>query len=52
MKVTGQDGEWVIAGHRLEDKPQDLNVLDIVDVYLEKNKVRRIIVYRKEMKKS
>ena len=52
MKVTGQEGEWVIAGHKLEDKPQGLNVLDIVDVYLEKNKVRRIIVYRKEMKKS
>ena len=52
MKVTGQEGEWVIAGHRLEDKPLDLNVLDLVDIYLEKNKVRRVIVYRKEMKKS
>ena len=52
MKVKGQEGEWVIAGHALQDKPQNLNVLDVVDVYIEEKKVRRILVYRKEIKKS
>ena len=52
MKVTGQEGEWVIAGHALQDKPQNLNVLDVVDVYIEEKKVRRILVYRKEINKS
>ena len=52
MKVTGQEGEWVIAGHALQDKPLNLNVLDVVDVYIEEKKIRRILVYRKEIKKS
>ena len=52
MKVTGQEGEWVIAGHALQDNPLNLNVLDVVDVYIEEKKVRRILVYRKEIKKS
>ena len=52
MKVTGQKGEWIIAGHALKDKLVDLDVLDVVDVYLEEKKVRRILVYRKEIKKS
>ena len=48
MKVVGQEGEWVIAGHTLKDQPQGLDVLDLVDIYLLENKVRRVIVYRKE----
>jgi hypothetical protein len=50
MKVEGQEGEWVIAGHALKDKPQRLNVLDLVDIYLLEDKVRRVIVYRKEVR--
>lgn len=51
MKVEGQEGEWVIAGHTLKDKRQRLNVLDLVDIYLLDDKVRRVIVYRKKAKK-
>ena len=50
MKVEGQEGEWVVAGHALKDKPQRLNVLDLVDIYLLEDKVRRVIVYRKEVR--
>ena len=52
MKVLGQKGEWVIAGHNLKDQPQGLDVLDLVDIYLIENKIRRVIVYRKETTKT
>ena len=51
MKVVGQKGEWVIAGHNLKDQPQELDVLDLVDIYLIENKIRRVIVYRKQTNK-
>jgi ketosteroid isomerase-like protein len=50
MKVQGQKGEWVIAGHTLKDKPQNLDVWDLVDIYIDSKKIRRVIVYRKETK--
>lgn len=50
MHVDGQVGDWVITGHQIDQTAngEDQSVSDICDVFIVDQKIRRIIVYRKE----
>ena len=49
MKVDGQNGEWVIAGHRLNETIDGVesNPWVITDTFIVEGKIRRIIAFRK-----
>lgn len=51
MKVVGQKGEWVITGHSFTDEieGEEIKEYHIADVFLVDNKVRRIIVTKKQI---
>ena len=50
MHVDGQVGDWVITGHQIDQTAngEEQSVSDICDVFIVDQKIRRIIVYRKE----
>ncbi|MDC0248760.1 hypothetical protein OAK23_01265 [Flavobacteriaceae bacterium] len=50
MHVDGQVGDWVITGHQIDqnDNGEKQSLQDICDVFIVDQKIRRIIVYRKE----
>ena len=50
MHVDGQVGDWVITGHQIDQTVdgEEQSLSDILDVFIVDEKIRRIIVYRKE----
>ena len=50
MHVDGQKGDWVITGHQIDqiDNGEEQSISDVCDVFIIDEKIRRIIVYRKE----
>ena len=50
MHVDGQKGDWVITGHQIDQTVdgEEQSISDICDVFIVDEKIRRIIVYRKE----
>ena len=50
MHVDGQVGDWVITGHQIDQTVdgEEQSLSDICDVFIVDEKIRRIIVYRKE----
>jgi hypothetical protein len=50
MHVDGQKGDWVITGHQIDQTVdgEEQSISDICDVFIVDQKIRRIIVYRKE----
>lgn len=51
MKVVGQKGEWVITGHSFKDQVDgtDINEYHIADMFIVEDKIRRIIVTKKNL---
>ena len=50
MHVDGQVGDWVITGHEIKqtENGEEKSLSDVLDVFIVDQKIRRIIVYRKE----
>ena len=50
MHVDGQVGDWVITGHEIKqtENGEEKSLSDILDVFIVDQKIRRIIVYRKD----
>jgi hypothetical protein len=51
MKVVGQKGEWVITGHSFKDQVdgEEISEYHIADMFILDNKIRRIIVTKKDI---
>mgnify|MGYP003986432043 FL=1 len=50
MHVDGQVGDWVITGHEIKqtENDEEKSLSDVLDVFIVDQKIRRIIVYRKD----
>ena len=50
MHVDGQVGDWVITGHEIKqtENGEEKSLSDVLDVFIVDQKIRRIIVYRKD----